>query len=115
EVDPQLLATYEKLGIPLREQEILAGVQRPQGEDGDAHGEPRLVAVDAVFDSVSVVTTFKEELAKAGVIFCSISEAIREHPEIVRKYLGSVVPQTDNFYATLNSAVFTDGSFVFVP
>ena len=103
EVDPELLATYEKLGIPLREQEILAGVQESK------------VAVDAVFDSVSVVTTFKEELAKAGVIFMSISEAIREHPDLVRKYLGSVVPVTDNYYATLNSAVFTDGSFVFVP
>ena len=103
EVDPELLATYEKLGIPLREQEILAGVQQSK------------VAVDAVFDSVSVVTTFKEELAKAGVIFMSISEAIREHPELVRKYLGSVVPVSDNYYAALNSAVFTDGSFVFIP
>jgi Fe-S cluster assembly protein SufB len=103
EVDPELLATYEKLGIPLREQEILAGVQESR------------IAVDAVFDSVSVVTTFKEELLKAGVIFMSISEAIREHPELVRKYLGSVVPVSDNFYATLNSAVFTDGSFVYVP
>jgi Fe-S cluster assembly protein SufB len=120
EVDPELLATYEKLGIPLREQEILAGVRRA-GEPSTLEGEERTegayrgVAVDAVFDSVSVVTTFKKELAKAGVIFCSISEAIREHPELVRKYLGSVVPITDNFYATLNSAVFTDGSFVFVP
>ncbi|CAH1662885.1 Fe-S cluster scaffold complex subunit SufB [Hyphomicrobiales bacterium] len=105
EVDPEILKTYEKLGIPLREQEILAGVE----------GARSRVAVDAVFDSVSVVTTFKEELKKAGVIFCSISEAIREHPELVRKYLGSVVPVTDNFYATLNSAVFTDGSFVYVP
>jgi len=105
EVDPELLATYEKLGIPLREREILAGVE----------GAGSRVAVDAVFDSVSVVTTFKEELRKAGVIFCSISEAIREHPEIVKKYLGSVVPVSDNFYATLNSAVFSDGSFVFVP
>ncbi len=104
EVDPELLKTYEKLGIPLREQEVLAGVQ----------GAPR-VAVDAVFDSVSVVTTFKEELAKAGVIFCSISEAIKNHPELVKKYLGSVVPVSDNFYATLNSAVFSDGSFVYVP
>ena len=104
EVDPELLRTYEKLGIPLREQEILAGVE-PKSR----------VAVDAVFDSVSVVTTFKEELKKAGVIFCSISEALREHPELVRKYIGSVVPVTDNFYATLNSAVFTDGSFVYVP
>ena len=103
EVDPELLATYEKLGIPLREQELLAGVQESK------------IAVDAVFDSVSVVTTFKEELAKAGVIFMSISEVIREHPELVRKYLGSVVPVSDNFYATLNSAVFTDGSFVYVP
>jgi Fe-S cluster assembly protein SufB len=97
------LKVYEKLGIPLREQEILAGVQTPR------------IAVDAVFDSVSVVTTFKEELKKAGVIFMSISEAIREHPELVKKYLGTVVPPTDNYYATLNSAVFTDGSFVFVP
>jgi len=104
EVDPELLATYEKLGIPLREQEILAGVE-PKNR----------VAVDAVFDSVSVVTTFKEELKKAGVIFCSISEALREHPELVKKYLGSVVPVTDNYYATLNSAVFSDGSFVYVP
>ena len=110
EVDPKLLATYEKLGIPLKEQMILAGVER--GEDA---GEERRVAVDAVFDSVSVGTTFKDELAKAGVIFCSISEAIREHPELVRKYLGSVVPQSDNFFATLNSAVFSDGSFVYVP
>jgi Fe-S cluster assembly protein SufB len=106
EVDPALLATYEKLGIPLREREILAGVQ----SDGT-----RPVAVDAVFDSVSVGTTFKAELARAGVIFCSISEAVREHPELVRKYLGSVVPPTDNFYATLNTAVFSDGSFVYVP
>ncbi|GIL00843.1 MAG: Fe-S cluster assembly protein SufB [Alphaproteobacteria bacterium] len=121
EVDPELLKTYEKLGIPLREQEILAGV-RKQGEPSalDENGGDNVyasgrVAVDAVFDSVSVVTTFKEELAKVGVIFCSISEAIREHPELVRQYLGSVVPTTDNFYATLNSAVFTDGSFVYVP
>ncbi len=104
EVDPELLATYEKLGIPLREQEVLAGVE-PKNR----------VAVDAVFDSVSVVTTFKEELKKAGVIFCSISEAIREHPELVQKYLGSVVPVTDNYYATLNTAVFSDGSFVYIP
>ena len=103
EVDPELLATYEKLGIPLREQEVLAGVQGAK------------VAVDAVFDSVSVVTTFKEELAKAGVIFCSISEALQNHPEIVKKYLGTVVPKSDNFYATLNSAVFSDGSFVYIP
>ena len=111
DVDPKLLATYEKLGIPLKEQMILAGVE---GADG-APSEGRKVAVDAVFDSVSVGTTFKAELAKAGVIFCSISEAIREHPELVRKYLGSVVPQSDNFFATLNSAVFSDGSFVYIP
>src|SRR5262245_55987655 len=98
DIDPELLRTYEKLGIPLKEREILAGV-----------------AVDAVFDSVSVVTTFKAELAKAGVIFCSMSEAVREHPELVKQYLGSVVPTTDNFFATLNSAVFSDGSFVYVP
>ena len=115
EVDPELLRVYEKLGIPLREQEILAGVEKNEdGENDNVYASGR-VAVDAVFDSVSVVTTFKEELAKAGVIFCSISEAIREHPELVKKYLGSVVPTTDNFYATLNSAVFTDGSFVYVP
>ncbi|MFI0395359.1 Fe-S cluster assembly protein SufB [Paracoccus jiaweipingae] len=111
EVDPKLLATYEKLGIPLKEQMILAGVEGA----GDAPAEARKVAVDAVFDSVSVGTTFKDELAKAGVIFCSISEAIREHPELVQKYLGSVVPQSDNFFATLNSAVFSDGSFVYIP
>ncbi|MEW5707328.1 MAG: Fe-S cluster assembly protein SufB [Pseudomonadota bacterium] len=98
EVDPELLRTYEKLGIPLKEQEILAGV-----------------AVDAVFDSVSVATTFKDKLAAMGIIFCSFSEAVREHPELVRKYLGSVVPYTDNFFAALNSAVFSDGSFVYVP
>ncbi len=117
EVDPELLRVYEKLGIPLREQEILAGVEKDADDDGvnDNVYKSGRVAVDAVFDSVSVVTTFKEELAKAGVIFCSISEAIREHPELVQKYLGSVVPTTDNYYATLNSAVFTDGSFVFVP
>ena len=102
EVDPELLRTYARLGIPLMEQELLAGVKSR-------------VAVDAVFDSVSVVTTFKKELAKAGVIFCSISEAVREHPDLVRKYLGSVVPITDNFYATLNSAVYSDGSFVYIP
>jgi Fe-S cluster assembly protein SufB len=98
EVDPELLKTYEKLGIPLHEREALAGV-----------------AVDAVFDSVSVATTFKDKLGKMGIIFCSFSEAVREHPELVRKWLGSVVPYTDNFYATLNSAVFSDGSFVYVP
>ena len=108
EVDPEILETYKKLGIPLREQEILAGVER---EDGTRSR----VAVDAVFDSVSVATTFKEELAKAGVIFMPISEALQKHPELVRKYIGSVVPPTDNFFATLNSAVFSDGSFVYVP
>jgi Fe-S cluster assembly protein SufB len=107
EVDPKLLATYEKLGIPLKEQMLLAGVEVPEGE--------RRVAVDAVFDSVSLGTTFKAELQKAGVIFCSISEAVREHPELVKQYLGSVVPQSDNFFATLNSAVFSDGSFVYIP
>ncbi|MEM7300275.1 MAG: Fe-S cluster assembly protein SufB [Pseudomonadota bacterium] len=118
EVDPELLRTYEKLGIPLKEQEILAGVRKhgePSPLDDLPVGQSRPVAVDAVFDSVSVVTTFKEELAKAGVIFCSISEAIRDHPELIQKYLASVVPVTDNYYATLNSAVFTDGSFVYVP
>jgi Fe-S cluster assembly protein SufB len=104
ELDPEILETYKKLGIPLREQEVLAGVK----------GAPK-VAVDAVFDSVSVATTFRDELAKSGVIFCSISEAVREHPELVREYLGSVVPVSDNFYATLNSAVFSDGTFVYVP
>ncbi len=99
EVDPELLRTYEKLGIPLREREMLAGV----------------VAVDAVFDSVSVATTFKEKLAEAGVIFCSFSEAVKTHPELIKRYLGTVVPYTDNFYASLNSAVFTDGSFVYIP
>ena len=98
EIDPEIRKTYDKLGIPLEEQKMLAGV-----------------AVDAVFDSVSVITTFKETLAEAGVIFCSISEAVQEHPELVQKYLGYVVPRKDNFYAALNSAVFTDGSFVYVP
>jgi len=104
EVDPDILETYKKLGIPLREQEVLAGVQ----------GAPKY-AVDAVFDSVSVVTTFKKELAAVGVIFCSMSEAIRDHGELVRQYLGSVVPVSDNYFACLNSAVFSDGSFVYVP
>ncbi|HBG31420.1 MAG TPA: Fe-S cluster assembly protein SufB, partial [Gammaproteobacteria bacterium] len=98
EVDPKLLETYEKLGIPLHERARLAGV-----------------AVDAVFDSVSVATTFKEKLGEAGVIFCSFSEAVREHPDLVQRYLGTVVPHTDNFYAALNAAVFTDGSFVYIP
>src|SRR6201987_2407361 len=107
EIDPEILKTYEKLGIPLREVEVLEGVVRPAGE--------RRIAVDAVFDSVSVATTFKEELKQAGVIFMPISEAIREHPDLVKKYLGTVVPTSDNFFATLNSAVFSDGSFVYVP
>ena len=111
EVDPKLLETYKKLGIPLKEQALLAGVEPAPGEAD----ENRRVAVDAVFDSVSLGTTFQKELAKAGVIFCSISEAIREHPELVRKYLGSVVPASDNYYATLNAAVFSDGSFVYIP
>ncbi|MGE0628139.1 MAG: Fe-S cluster assembly protein SufB [Hyphomicrobiaceae bacterium] len=120
EVDPELLKTYEKLGIPLKEQEILAGVRKQDeasGLDEETGGEyaSGKVAIDAVFDSVSVVTTFKKELAKAGVVFCSISEALREHPDLVKKYLGSVVPQSDNFYAALNAAVFSDGSFVYVP
>ena len=98
EIDPEILATYEKLGIPLKEQEMLAGV-----------------AVDAVFDSVSVATTFREKLSELGVIFCSFSEAVQDHPELVRKYLGTVVPRRDNFFAALNSAVFSDGSFVYIP
>ena len=104
EVDPEILEVYNKLGISLKEQEVLAGVK----------GAPK-VAVDAVFDSVSVVTTFKAELAKHGVIFCSFSEAVKDHPELVKKYMGSVVPVTDNYYATLNNAVFSDGSFVYIP
>jgi Fe-S cluster assembly protein SufB len=103
EVDPELLKTYAKLGIPLREQEILAGVESSN------------IAVDAVFDSVSVATTFRKKLNEIGVIFCSISEAVQEHPELIREYMGSVVPYSDNYFATLNSAVFTDGSFVYIP
>ncbi|MGH9810545.1 MAG: Fe-S cluster assembly protein SufB, partial [Terriglobia bacterium] len=124
DIDPEILRTYEKLGIPLREREALLGIQRPQtpagdgsadgGADGEANSYGR-VAVDAVFDSVSVATTFKAELAKAGVLFMPISEAVHEHPELVKKYLGTVVPISDNFFATLNSAVFSDGSFVYVP
>ena len=98
EVDPQLLETYNKLGIPLEEQKMLAGV-----------------AVDAVFDSVSVTTTFKKELASHGIVFCSFSDAGHSHPDLIRRYIGSVVPHTDNFYAALNSAVFSDGSFVYIP
>ena len=108
DVDPELLKMYAKLGIPLKEQEILAGVKK--GAPASAN-----VAVDAVFDSVSVVTTFKDTLKKSGVIFCSISEALREHPQLVKQYLGSVVPQGDNYYAALNAAVFSDGSFVYIP
>jgi Fe-S cluster assembly protein SufB len=115
EIDPEILRTYEKLGIPLREREALLGIQRPENDDGTAGGSDRRVAVDAVFDSVSVATTFKAELAKAGVLFMPISEAVHEHPELVKKYLGSVVPVSDNFFATLNAAVFSDGSFVYVP
>jgi Fe-S cluster assembly protein SufB len=111
EVDPELLAMYEKLGIPLKERAILAGVE---GAGEPVEGE-RQIAVDAVFDSVSVATTFRANLEKVGVIFCPISEAVRNHPELVRKYLGSVVPVSDNFFAALNSAVFTDGSFCFIP
>ncbi len=114
EVDPELLRTYEKLGIPLHEQEMLAGVQNPEHAADEQQGSSN-VAVDAVFDSVSVATTFKKKLAEAGVIFCSISEAVQEHPELIRKYLGTVVPKGDNFFAALNSAVFTDGSFVYIP
>jgi Fe-S cluster assembly protein SufB len=102
EIDPEILKTYEKLGIPLKEQEFLAGIKNN-------------IAVDAVFDSVSVVTTFKEKLAEVGIIFCPISEAIKEHPDLVKKYICSVVPKSDNYYAALNSAVFTDGSFVYIP
>ncbi|MGY3467071.1 Fe-S cluster assembly protein SufB [Bradyrhizobium sp. LM6.11] len=112
EIDPEILKTYEKLGIPLREVAMLEGVEP---KPGDQDPNRRKIAVDAVFDSVSVATTFQAELKKAGVIFMPISEAIREHPELVQKYLGSVVPTSDNFYATLNSAVFSDGSFVYVP
>jgi Fe-S cluster assembly protein SufB len=118
EIDPEILKTYEKLGIPLREVAALEGVQAvsegEDGEGGERNGYSR-VAVDAVFDSVSVATTFKAELAKAGVLFMPISEALREHPDLVKKYLGTVVPISDNFFATLNSAVFSDGSFVYVP
>ncbi len=112
EVDPELLKTYAKLGIPLREQEILAGVEGAGATPADGRMP---VAIDAVFDSVSVATTFKDRLEKEGIVFCSISEAVQKHPELVRKYLGTVVPQGDNFFAALNSAVFTDGSFVYIP
>jgi Fe-S cluster assembly protein SufB len=110
EIDPEILATYDKLGIPLRERAALLGIEQREEESG--YGR---VAVDAVFDSVSVATTFQEELAKAGVLFMPISEALQKHPELVKRYLGTVVPVSDNFFATLNSAVFSDGSFVYVP
>src|SRR5436190_23599240 len=111
EIDPEILATYKKLGIPLKEQEILLGVE---GADPVA-GAPSNVAVDAVFDSVSVATTYKAKLREKGILFCAFSDAVQEHPELVRKYVGTVVPYTDNFFATLNTAVFTDGSFCFIP
>ncbi len=113
EIDPKLLETYEKLGIPLQEQMLLAGVQIE--ENAEQNGSVKKVAVDAVFDSVSVGTTFRKELAEAGVIFCSITEAIISYPELVKRYLGTVVPTSDNFFATLNSAVFSAGSFVYIP
>jgi Fe-S cluster assembly protein SufB len=114
DVDPELLAMYEKLGIPLKERAILAGVEGAGMEGIVGSGNPN-IAIDAVFDSVSVATTFRDTLAKSGVIFCPISEAVREHPELVRKYLGTVVPVSDNYFAALNCAVFTDGSFVYIP
>src|SRR3974390_549822 len=122
EIDPEILRTYEKPGMPRREREARLGIQKPQGEaaeagaeEGEGTGSYRPVAVDAVFDSVSVATTFKAELAKAGVLFMPISEAIQQHPDLVKKYLGTVVPVSENFFATLNSEVFSDGSFVSVP
>ncbi|HRP88901.1 MAG TPA: Fe-S cluster assembly protein SufB [Edaphocola sp.] len=118
DVDPELLATFEKLGIPLNERKKLLGVKEEEpkfyDEEGNEIEKPK-VAIDAVFDSVSVATTYKEELSKLGIIFCSISEAIKNHPELIQKYLGSVVPQSDNYFAALNSAVFSDGSFVYIP
>src|SRR5688500_16321880 len=118
EVDPELLAVYEKLGIPLSERKALLGIEDSAAEtngDGEVAEGPRRVAVDAVFDSVSVKTTFQNELKQAGVIFMRFGEAAREHPELEKKYLGSVVPYRDKFYATLNSAVFNEGSFVYIP
>ncbi len=114
DVPEEILETYKKLGIPLREAEVLLGVEGAAESAAEAREKPR-IAVDAVFDSVSVVTTFQEELKKAGVIFMSISEAVHEYPELVKKYLGTVVPQSDNFFATLNCAVFSDGTFVYIP
>ena len=115
EVPAELLETYKKLGIPLREAEVLLGVEGAEDRTAAEAREAPRVAVDAVFDSVSVATTFKKELEKAGVIFMPISEALQQYPDLVRQYLGSVVPVTDNYFATLNSAVFSDGSFVYVP
>jgi Fe-S cluster assembly protein SufB len=126
DADPEILRTFEKLGIPIDEQKVLLNVQGAAASAADALANPnqgkpteagpnRRIAVDAVFDSISVVTTFKEELKKQGIIFCSISEAVQEHPELVQKYLGSVVPYSDNYFATLNCAVFSDGSFVYIP
>ena len=115
EIDPELLRAYEKLGIPLHEQEALAGVRKKTGPQKEEAGNTSNIAVDVVFDSVSVTTTFKEKLAEAGVVFCPLSEAVHSHPELIQKYLGSVVPRKDNFYAALNSAVFSDGSFVYIP
>jgi Fe-S cluster assembly protein SufB len=119
DADPEILKTFQKLGIPIEEQKVLLNVKGAAASAADALQAPLSnlsgVAVDAVFDSVSVVTTFKKELAKLGIIFCSIQEAVREHPELVQKYLGSVVPYSDNYFATLNSAVFSDGSFVYIP
>ncbi|MEM0930591.1 MAG: Fe-S cluster assembly protein SufB, partial [Pseudomonadota bacterium] len=114
DVPEEILKDFEKLGIPLKEAEVLLGVEGAGQSPGEARAQPK-VAVDAVFDSVSVATTFQNELKKAGVIFMSISEAVREYPDLVRNYLGTVVPTTDNFFATLNSAVFSDGTFVYVP
>ncbi len=114
DVPEEILETYKKLGIPLREAEVLLGVEGAAESAAEAREKPR-IAVDAVFDSVSVVTTFQEELKKAGVIFMSISEAVHEYPELIKKYLGTVVPQSDNFFATLNCAVFSDGTFVYIP
>ena len=116
DADPEILKTFQKLGIPVEEQKVLLNVKGAKASPADARLEGLSgVAVDAVFDSVSVVTTFKEKLGELGIIFCSIQEAVREHPDLVRKYLGSVVPYSDNYYATLNSAVFSDGSFVYIP
>ena len=115
EVDPEILRVYEKLGIPIAEQKLLAGVEAGPEENGAGGLPQRRVAVDAVFDSVSVATTFRAELERAGVIFRSISEAIKEYPDLVRKYLGKIVPMHDNYFATLNCAVFSDGTFVYIP